>query len=136
MFSFLEINTDFSSDSDVSEMSSPKINRLLRIDTDLSMRSNTPSPPPIERRRSPLRRIKSMPVCGFSPRPERVLKLIQTPTRFIKNIKLKLKIEQEIREKINELILNIEEKNELVQQFEKKVHASSEKLKIRHLYPI
>tara|TARA_B100000902_G_scaffold295684_1_gene282548 strand:- start:2349 stop:2756 length:408 start_codon:yes stop_codon:yes gene_type:complete len=131
MSSFLEINTDFSSDSDSSELSTPRKMRLLRIDTKLDLRSNTPSPPPIERRRTPLRRVQSMPLCGISPRPDKVLKLIQTPNRLIKNKRIKLKIEKEVRDTINELILNVE-KRDIIKEFEKSVHLSSQNLHYRN----
>ena len=134
MSSFLEINTDFSSDSDSSELSTPRKMRLLRIDTNLDLRSNTPSPPPIERRRTPLRRVQSMPLCGISPRPDKVLKLIQTPNRLIKNKRIKLKIEKEVKDTINQLILNVE-KHDIIKEFEKSVHLSSENLNCRHFSP-
>ena len=134
MSSFLEINTDFSSDSDSSELSTPRKMRLLRIDTNLDLRSNTPSPPPIERRRTPLRRVQSMPLCGISPRPDKVLKLIQTHNRLVKNKSFKLKIEKEVKNTINELISNIE-KPDIIKAFEDSVHLSSENLRNRYFSP-
>ena len=134
MSSFLEINTDFSSDSDSSELSTPRKLRLLKINTDVELRSNTPSPPPIERRKIPLRRIKSMPLCGISPRPNKVLKLIQTPNRLIKNKLFKLEIEKEIKDTIHELILTVEN-HDIITEFEKTVHLSSENLNRRYLSP-
>jgi hypothetical protein len=126
MSSFISINTDYSSsDSDISEQYTPR-NKLLRVNTGLSLRSNTPSPPPIERRRTPLRRIKSMPICGISPRPNNVIKLIQTPTKIIRNNLLKHKIERDVRETINEIILNVEEKDIFIKEFEKSIHIGSE----------
>lgn len=134
MSSFLEINTDFSSDSDSSELSTPRKIRLLRIDTNLDLRSNTPSPPPIERRRTPLRRLQSMPLCGISPRPDKVLKLIQTPNKLVKNKSFKLKIEKEVKNTINELISNIE-KPDIIKAFEHSIHLSSENLRDRYFSP-
>jgi hypothetical protein len=114
----ISIGSDTDSSSD-GELSSPKSSmkkisprhRLLRIQTGLSLRGNTPSPPTIERR-SPLRKVKSTPVLGVSPRPEPVLKLIKTPVRkttFLTPFEKK-EIEREVSIEINKLIIEVENK--------------------------
>ena len=114
MSAFLKIETNYSdSDSDSSGVLTPR-KTLLRIQTGLDLRSNTPSPPCIERRSPPrkiaLKKSNSMPVF-YSPKPNCVLKLIQTPQNlYKKNKNLKKEIENEIKETINELISTIEEK--------------------------
>ena len=116
-FENLKIKIDSDSDSSSSDESiSPRTSisqrhRLLRIQTGLALRGNTPSPPHIERR-SPLRKVKSTPVLGISPRPESVLKLIKTPirkTKFLTPID-KREIEREITIEINKLIIEVEKK--------------------------
>jgi len=106
-----ESDSSSSSDESISPRSSisPR-HRLLRIQTGLSLRGNTPSPPTIERR-SPLRKVKTMPVLGISPRPDSVLKLINTPVRKTSfGIPINKKdIEQEVSIEINNLISKVEE---------------------------
>tara|TARA_B110000008_G_scaffold248922_1_gene261313 strand:+ start:2704 stop:3099 length:396 start_codon:yes stop_codon:yes gene_type:complete len=116
-FENLKIRIDSDSESSSSDESiSPRTSisprhRLLRIQTGLSLRGNTPSPPAIDRR-SPLRKVKSTPVLGISPRPECVLKRINTPIRktsFLTPID-KREIEREIIIEINKLIIEVEKK--------------------------
>ena len=115
-FHNLKVTTDSESDNSSSDESiSPRSSissrhRLLRIQTGLSLRGNTPSPPSIERR-SPLRKVKTMPVIGISPRPESVLKLINTPVRKTSfGIPINKKdIELEVSIEINKLISKVEE---------------------------
>ena len=109
----VKIDSDsYSSSSD--ESISPRTSisprhRLLRIKTGLALRGNTPSPPLIERR-SPLRKVKSTPILGISPRPDSVLKLINTPIRKTKFLTPfdKKEIEREISIEINKLIIQVE----------------------------
>ena len=86
-----------------------KHNSRLRIETNLILRSNTPSPPGISRN-SPIRNIVKKPHI-YSPRPESVLRLIKTPNRIIKN-KIKLEhFEKQIGLTIQKLIQKIEIEN-------------------------
>jgi len=123
---FLKINTCYDSDSD-SSLSSEYITprkTFLRIETGMKLRTNTPSPPTIERRSPPIKKIKSMPVF-YSPKPDSVLKLIQTPNNLQKkNIVLKKNIERDVKETIENLINTIEEK----EYIHKMIHKSSNNL--------
>ena len=132
----LKINTEFTdSDSDSLESLTPRKD-LLRIQTGLDLRSNTPSPPPIERRSTPTKPMKKKIKLRnmhkfYSPRPESVIKLIQTPSNYIKNNQLKTKIEQEVKTTINELISMVEyDINDKI-YFENIIHLSSENLNTR-----
>ena len=115
-FHNLKVTIDSESDNSSSDESiSPRSSisprhRLLRIQTGLSLRGNTPSPPSIERN-SPLRKVKTTPVLGISPRPESVLKLINTPVRKTSfGIPINKKdIELEVSIEINKLISKVEE---------------------------
>jgi hypothetical protein len=135
----LKINTEFTdSDSDSLDSSTPRKD-LLRIQTGLDLRSNTPSPPPIERRSTPTRTIKKKIKLRimhkfYSPRPESVIKLIQTPSNYIKNNNLKLQIEKEVKNTIDEIISTVESNTIDKIYFENSVHLSSENLKARNLY--
>ena len=135
MSAFLKINTNFTdsdSDSSSSEILTPR-KTLLRIQTGLDLRSNTPSPPTIKRR-SPViihKKIKDLS-SFYSPKPNSVLRLIQTPKRVIKeNNDLKLKIEKEIKNAIDEIITNVENKIFDKINFENMVHLSSNNLYLR-----
>lgn len=114
-FHNLKVTIDSDSDNSSSdEYISPRSSisprhRLLRIETGLSLRGNTPSPPSIERR-SPLRKVQTTPVLGISPRPESVLKLINTPVRKTSfGVPINKKnIEDEVSTEINKLITKVE----------------------------
>ena len=70
----------------------------------------------------------------YSPRPESVIKLIQTPSNYIKNNNLKLQIEKEVKNTIDEIISTVESNTIDKIYFENSVHLSSENLKARNLY--
>ena len=108
MQSLSHLNTDYESSESDGELT-PRKSTLLRINTKQDLRTNTPSPPAIPRK-SPLRKIQSAP-CIYSPRPESVLRLIETPKRTIKN-KIKLEhFERQIEQAVDNLIQKIEIEN-------------------------
>lgn len=105
MQSLSHLIADYESSESDGELT-PRKSRLLRIDTEGDLRTNTPSPPTISRK-SPLRKIQTTPGI-YSPRPESVLRLIKTPKRTIKN-KIKLEhFELQIERVVDNLIQKVE----------------------------
>ena len=86
-----------SSSSNDSPKTSIYTKKLLRINTFDDLRENTPSPP-YPPKRSPIRTINRY----YSPKPESVIKLIETPKNGINNLSQK-------REKLEKTIENVVE---------------------------